>query len=153
MIVAGIDPGKGGGIAVRLASNSWVTLPMPLIGGEIDVDWIASLMGEYQVERVVIEKQQSMPKQGVASTFTIGRNYGMILGGLKAARVPYQEVTSKSWKAKVLKGTKKDKDAAIAYANRIAPGVDLTPGRRTVPHDGIADAVCMADYALMQGVE
>ena len=150
MSVAGIDPGKDGGVAIRCHNGSWVAFPMPIVGGEVAVAQIADELQTQDVSRVVIERQQAMPKQGVASTFTIGRNYGKLLGALEARRIPFQEVPAKSWKAKVLKGTKKDKDAAIAYAHRIAPGVELMPGKRTTPHDGIADAVCMADYALAQ---
>ena len=148
MRVAGIDPGKDGGVAIRCPNGSWVAFPIPLVGKDIGVAQIADELCSLNVTRVVIERQQSMPKQGLVSTFTIGRNYGMLLGMLAARQIPFVEITAQQWKGRILKGTKKDKPAAISYANRIAPSVDLTPGKRTTPHDGMADAICMAEYAL-----
>jgi hypothetical protein len=38
------------------------------------------------------------------------------------------------------------KDRAVALARQRLPGLDLTPGRRRVPHTGLADAGCLALY-------
>lgn len=40
------------------------------------------------------------------------------------------------------------KARSIAAAQRLLPDLDLSPGRRTKPHDGLADAGCLAVYAL-----
>lgn len=150
MSIAGIDPGVDGAVAIRCDNASWVTFPMPMVGKELQVSQIVSELYMLEVERVVVEQQIAMPKQSVNGTATTFRNYGKILGALEAKGIPYQLVTPKQWKARVLKGTAKDKDAAIAYTHRIAPDVDLKPGKKKTPHDGIADAVCLAEYALMQ---
>ncbi len=65
-----------------------------------------------------------------------------------ALRIPHLAVTPQAWKKAVLAGTARDKAAAIAFATRRFPGVPLlaTPRSRT-PHDGVADAVCLAEYA------
>lgn len=42
------------------------------------------------------------------------------------------------------------KAAAIAYAREHFPGVELVPPRSRNPHDGLADAVCIAAWAAKQ---
>lgn len=153
MSVAGIDPGMEGGIAILCDDGGWVVFPMPLVGNQIEVAKIASEMRLLEVRRAVIEQQQAMPKQSPKSSFTIGLGYGKLLGALEAQGIAHQPVRPRQWKDKVLRSTAKDKDAAIAHAHRIAPGVDLKPGQKRTAHDGMADAICLADYAqrLMKG--
>ena len=97
---------------------------------------------------VVVEKVGAMPGQGVTSMFNFGMGYGMWVGMLAALGFPYELVAPQKWKAAVLGGTKKDKRAAIEYVQRRFPDVSLlaTP-RSKVPHDGMADAACLALYA------
>jgi crossover junction endodeoxyribonuclease RuvC len=73
-------------------------------------------------------------------------NYGMIIMALTASQIRYETVKPQTWKADVLKGTTKDKEAAIEYVARKYPQVDMTPGKMRKPHDGIADSVCIAEY-------
>ena len=56
----------------------------------------------------------------------------------------------KDWKRVVLAGTARDKEAAIEYVAKRFPTVDMFPGRRRKAADGIADAVCIADWGLRQ---
>jgi crossover junction endodeoxyribonuclease RuvC len=60
-----------------------------------------------------------MPKQGVATTFALGRRYGMILGIVAALELPLELVTSARWKAAVK--CSRDKDASRARASQIMP--------------------------------
>ena len=71
---------------------------------------------------------------------------GDLLGILEALGIPYRLVTPQAWKKTVLAGTTKDKSAAVQFCRRAFPGVSLTPGRKRVPHDGMADALCLAEY-------
>ena len=120
--------------------------------------------------RIVIEKAQAFPPksarkcpkcgtfikvpQGAASIAHYMQNYGEIVGLLKGLRLPHQEKTPVTWKRKVL-GSKRGentKAAAIAYVQtRFPDGNDwLYKGRAhklTKPHDGVADAICIAEYA------
>jgi hypothetical protein len=36
------------------------------------------------------------------------------------------------------------KQRAISWARQACPGLDLTPGAMRKPHDGLADAACLA---------
>ena len=95
-----------------------------------------------------IEKVHAMPGQGVTSMFNFGMGYGLLRMALAANQIPYQLVTPQAWKKKVLAGLPKDKSSAINYVARKYPNVDLIPGRKRTPHDGIADAICIGEYGI-----
>ena len=145
----GIDPGATGGVAV-LSKDRAEAIPMPTVAGEIWILEIARLLKELSPGLVVLEKAQPMRKggrvQGVTSAFTYGMGFGAIRGMLETLEIPHRLVTPQAWKKVVLAGTAKDKDAAINFVRRAYPAIDLTPGRKRVPHDGMADAVCIAEY-------
>lgn len=147
MVIAGIDPGQKGGIAIlwvdRMLAQAW---PTPMHGKEPDVAAIMQLFAAQCVNSVAIEQVGAMPKQGVASTFQFGTGYGMLLGALKASQLPHYRVLPQAWKKVVLAGTAKDKAAAIAFCRNAHPTLQLTPPRCRTPHDGMADAVCLAHW-------
>ena len=146
MCILGIDPGLKGGIAIIDSTAIVLAKPMPLVGKEIDTRAIGETIKQFNVTLAVIEKVHSMPGQGVASMFRFGMGYGMVKGALSVLSIPTQLVTPQAWKKVVLAGTKKNKNAAIEFVAMRYPSVNLTPGRIRKPHDGIADAVCLAAY-------
>lgn len=145
-IYMGIDPGAAGGIAV-IGPDCYYAEAMPYVAKEIDARRVSTLLRQYRPTMVCIEKAQAMPGQGVTSMFNYGKGFGKLLGVLESLGLPHKLVTPQAWKKAVLAGTAKDKDAAILYAMRAYPLIDLMPGKKRKPHDGIADAVCIADYA------
>jgi crossover junction endodeoxyribonuclease RuvC len=147
MNIIAIDPGQKGGIAIHW-SGVTIAKPMPLAGKTIDLPEIADIIRSSPPDIAVLEKVSSMPKQGVASTFTFGMNYGQLQGLLTGMGIPFELVTPQAWKKLLLAGTPKDKDAAIAYCRRVFPDVPLVLPRCRTPHDGIADALCLMQYAL-----
>jgi crossover junction endodeoxyribonuclease RuvC len=100
---------------------------------------------------VAIEKVDAAPMrgrvQGTTSMFSFGRGFGLWLGILEAYGIPYVEVPPRTWKKAVLKGYGTDKAAAVRFVEIHHPGVRLVLPRCRKPHDGIADAVCLANYA------
>jgi len=169
----GIDPGKLGACAIMGDGMSMPAVtPMPLAGKVID--W--SAMGEWVNERITdaqtntlrkrdlsmseltdvslwctatIEKAHAMPGQGVTSMFSFGETYGGWFGLMGALGIPLRIVTPQAWKRAILAGTSKDKAAAIAYVRRAYPGVNLLATERSrTAHDGMADAVCIAEYGM-----
>lgn len=156
MNVLGIDPGQKGALALVASDATLIDLvDMPTIQitktrAEIDShrlveileDW-RGLEGEY---RVLVERQQAMPKQGAASGFTIGQGYGVLLGIFSAQKVSHEIVQPKAWQGAVLgkiaAGTSKDRSRL--HAQRLYPEADL--GRRK--DEGRSDAVCIALYGL-----
>lgn len=157
-IIIGIDPGAKGGIALLGASEP-VRIPMPCVGKEINWQTVGAILEVWQAAgckpteiRAYVEKAHAMPKQGVTSMFKFGMAYGGILALLEHIEIETHIVTPQAWKKAVLAGTAKDKAAAIAYCHRRWPKLNLlaTPKPR-VPHNGMADALCIAAYGEMQG--
>ena len=166
MIIVGVDPGQKGGLAI-MKDGACTGHPMPLAGKEVDARAVTDLlMREHEMVRdevanqhfyvspadnilVVVEKVHAMPKQGVSSTFKFGLNYGRILGAIEALGLRYELVTPQAWKKAILAGTDKGKTAAVEFVHRRYPSVNLMPGRMRTHHDGIADAVCLAEYGRL----
>ena len=121
---------------------------MPILNGRTNVEaFLAALPPVGDVELVVIESLGFRRQQSVQSAKTQSINWGMMMGALLAHGYgPILEVIPQTWKKVILEGTEKDKDAAIAYVENHHPDIDLIPRRCKKPHDGIADAVCLAAW-------
>ena len=153
MINIGIDPGRHGAYAIMDGGEILCCHPFPYIGEELDIgtlsiDIIQHTHGKPRV--AILEKVHAMPGQGVCSMFTFGRNVGEIRGMLKTIGIGFREPTPQQWKKAVLAGQKQDKAAAVAHVMRRYPEIDLKPGKKRVAHDGMADAVCLAEFGGMR---
>ncbi len=97
MRIIGVDPGKSGAIAVVDGEKGLLLDVFSLTdrGEEDIVDW---LDGETLRETAVfIEDVHSSPQQGVASAFTFGRGYGLLLGALYALGFKVHKVRPTEW--------------------------------------------------------
>lgn len=138
----GIDPGKKGGIAL-LADDGRVISALAYNDTAL-LNIANSLTGEDC--RCCLERVHSMPKQGVASTFAFGTSYGFIKGVLEAFGISYQEVLPQRWKKEF--GLASDKAESVDVCRRLFPGQNLKASDRCrTDHDGIAEALLMAEYA------
>ena len=143
----GIDPGKSGGIAHIHAINSHIeTVPYSneaLLQILEDIYYGAS---DCQSIICCLEKVGAMPGQGVVSMFNFGQSVGYIKGVLEAFRIPYQEITPQKWKKEF--GLNSDKAKSAEVCRKLFPDINLlaTP-RCKKPHDGMAEALLMAEYA------
>ena len=106
----GIDPGKGGGIAV-ITDETVETHNCPKT-----VDEMAHLIGmclndvaAYRT-KVFLEKVWAFPTDGRAGSFTFGENYGQWQGVLASHELEPVLVTPKTWQShfEIKKGLKKD---------------------------------------------
>lgn len=105
----------------------------------------------FEINAAVVEQVNAMPKQGVTSTFTFGQGFGEILGTFKTLDIELLRPRPQEWKASVLRGTKKDKAAAIHYVKQQYPQVSLlVSDAASVPNDGLADAICIAEFGYRQ---
>ena len=141
----GIDPGQSGGIGVIW--DDIEAFPMP--GSEQDiVKLIANIRQKAPEIVVILEKAQAMPKQGIVSTGKYMESYGFIKGALAAMKIPFQEVRPAVWKREILSGEidKRDKNTSIRICGRIFPQVGLILPRCRKPHDGMAEALLIAEY-------
>lgn len=152
----GIDPGVNGGIAIiqNTDGNPEIVLAirMPTMGKNVDFGEVASLFRylDYETSIAYVEDVHAMPKQGVVSMFKFGFVTGGIHGVISALDIPLMVVRSSVWKNAVLRGLdKKDKQSSVVLCRRMFPDVSLLATKASnVPHTGIADAICIAYYAL-----
>lgn len=91
-----------------------------------------------------IEEVHSMPKQGVASTFSFGKCFGAILGVLAALGVPYELVSPKMWRK--MMGVRGDKDESRMIAMRLFPWLQDRLSRKA--DHNIAEAILIASYGM-----
>lgn len=142
LVTIGIDPGKDGAMAFIAPDETWV---VPFSETDYVFELNALDTERYKV-MCVLEHVGAMPGQGSVSMFNFGANFGFIRGLLSANKIPYELVRPQKWK-KVFSCTS-DKNTAIEVAKRLFPNVDLrrTP-RCKGPHDGICEALLMAEYA------
>lgn len=142
MFYLGIDPGKKGGIALLHDTD---------IVGQWDFDkdvllHVAdTLAHEHEANRCCLERVHAMPKQGSVSMFTFGTGYGWIMGVLDAFEISYQTVEPRRWKTEF--GLNSDKAKSIDVCRKLFPAALLVPNGCRTPHDGIAEAILMAEYA------
>lgn len=143
-IFIGIDPGQSGAMAVIDGEYaSAVTFS--------ESAYLNTLRGLDARRAIgcsmfaIVEHVGPMPKQGVTSTFKFGQNFGWIQGMLYAMNIPFELVRPQKWK-KMFSCTS-DKNTSISVAQRLFPNVPLfaTPRCRK-PHDGMAEALLMAEY-------
>jgi crossover junction endodeoxyribonuclease RuvC len=143
----GIDPGLKGGLAY-ITNQTIKAMPMPIAGNELDTKTIIHFLTEEEFPVVCIEAVHSMPGQGVSSTFKFGFGTGMLHGIVRALGLPLITVAPQTWKKAILAGTDKSKEAAIDYCMRKYPTLNLYPTERSKKmSDGMAEAVCIAEYA------
>jgi len=152
VIVAGIDPGKTGALAILHEDGSATFLDVPRIKlkgkdkpawGEWSRTWCMALDLAIP-DMVVIEDIAARPGQGVTSMFTFGRTLGYAHGLVAATTsCPIHFVTPAVWKGKLgllnsSKGASREKCSNL-YPTTAA---DLT----RVKDDGRAEAALIAHY-------
>lgn len=142
MIYIGIDPGKNGGIAVIDYDKAYTY--------KYDNVKLIQLLDDFNVNnqkvKCMVENVHAMPGQGVTSMFNFGKNFGFIQGALSASFIQYELVSPQKWKREF--GVTKDKNTSIDCVIRLFPSVNLLPTERSrKPHDGMAEALLIAEYA------
>jgi hypothetical protein len=160
-IYVGIDIGKSGAIAV-LSGNSIVTYEMPKIANELDYHTLNKLLRQFcsnaEKPYVVFEKLGVIFGSGKSTAFSMGHQSGAVEMSCVANDIPYTKVRAVDWQKQMFQGvqeitktgsSKKDTKAmALVAIKRIFPDLKLTFGTRaTKAHDGLVDAVLMAEYA------
>ena len=147
MRVIAIDPGMRGGVALLdTHADSLLATPLPYIGKDLDYRRLHQAIQVADPHIIVIEKVHAMPNQGVTSMFNFGMGYGSVVALASVSKARLVLVPPQVWKKHVLAGTSKDKDAAIQFCNQTYPSINLVLPKCRKPHDGMADAICMAHY-------
>lgn len=146
MKILGIDPGKGGGLAVIDADTHEV----------IDVTAMPETLADISdfVERhsdsqcAYIEIVHSMPKQGVASTFTFGQFYGYVQMAVTCHKIRCIDVLPSKWQTALSMKAKKG-ESYEAHKRRLkGKAQQLFPKTKITLKN--ADALLIAEYGSLQ---
>ncbi len=147
--ILGIDPGQSGGAAIvefdtsgQPSLASYMRMPIIQEGKRKLVDTralTAGLLYPDQVTMVVIERVNSMPRQGVASSFTFGRHTGAVEGWALAMGKPVHWASPSTWKRAL--GLSSDKRASLDLARLHFGNIENLWG--VLANDGIAEAALM----------
>ena len=158
--ILGIDPGLSGGFALtrwdgsgkREIVEAWNTPTFTVLRNkknrrELDMPIIREILECYLpfnaiVDFAVIESQQAMPGQGVSTTFTTGKNYGILIGILNTLNIPTRIVAPQTWKRAL--GITKDKETSFTLARKLFPDAGDYWLRKK--DDGVAEAALIAHY-------
>jgi crossover junction endodeoxyribonuclease RuvC len=103
------------------------------------------------IVNVAIESQFAMAGQGVSSTFSTGRGYGLWEGIVAALGFSYSLVTSQKWKKEIMCGMGKEKAASCVKAQQLYPTAELFTARGRAL-DGRGDALLIAAYLKQQSI-
>lgn len=143
--VLGVDPGLNGGLAL-LGPDGLLVEAMPTFKiegkGHLDLQAVRSLISAWSPDHVFLERQQSMPKQGLASTFKTGFGYGALYGLFAGMLLPVTEVRPADWKRAL--SCPADKDGARARASQVFPTHAGSWAKKS--QDGVAEAALVAEY-------
>lgn len=141
-VYCGFDPGRDGAAAFLWNGENFV-VPFDK---KLYVDILRSFLNKRFEVKAVVEHVGAMPGQGCVSMFNFGTSFGWLQGMLEALGVSYELVRPQKWKKEF--GCTSDKNTSIAVAQRLFPGVDLrrTP-KCSKPHDGMSEALLLAEYS------
>ena len=145
MIVGGIDPGLGGGLAVVNDFGDCETILMPVIDGVVDGAAALRWLTDHDVEFVVIEDVLTLGKWGAKA----GLTFGMAIGGVRTVgqiicctpRLVRPQEWKKAWGL-----LKQEKIASRMLAMSVFPKAQQQFQR--VKDDGRAEAALIAAYHL-----
>lgn len=170
----GVDPGQRGALACLDIGGHLVGLSvMPEDGralASVVLPWLTDAKATACVELV-----GAMPGQGVSSMFTFGSGVGGVIWALEALGVVVTRMPPRSWQKQLgvalrsplklpdtaspeelaaAKAGRKSavKASACEYVARRFPAVSLIRPHCRVPHDGLVDALCIAEaHRLLTG--
>lgn len=173
----GVDPGLRGGMARLLYRGGPLeveVVPIPVIPArtrigrdgktkkvsrdQYDLAGICYQLGLWaDAGSVFAYVEQSIPfppklKAGSLAQFQRGVARGWAWA-FTALAIPHVLVHPRTWQKELLAGLPKNdkKQSSIVAAQRLFPGVDLRRNARCkVPHDGIAEALLIAEYGRRQ---
>lgn len=133
--IVGIDPGKGGGIAVLSRRGKVLAARrMPATVDELAA-FVATLP---ERSKVYTEFVHATPQMGVVSAFTFGCGLGNIQGVLAAFRLPLTAVRPQKWQDALGCRSGGDKNVTKRRAAKLFPRIIMT--------HAIADALLIAEH-------
>lgn len=152
----GIDPGLSGAVAVLSGALglefTLLDTPVAMVGKKreyVAVRMVELLRPYAENSVAALESVHSMPKQGVASAFNLGRGLGLWIGILAALGISCDMVPPQRWKGVMMDGMGKEKDAARLRAMQLFPAASDHLALKK--HHGRAEALLIAEYRRRLG--
>jgi hypothetical protein len=164
----GVDIGKDGAIAI-IRDGKIDVYRMPKIKTELDLPMITqTILPSIEIDDPPLELHVVFEKLGVIfgsskqTAFSMGQQSGAVEMACVCQNIPYTKVRAVDWQKAMFQGldeitkpsktgkkpTRDTKAMALVAVKRIFPNLKLTFGEKaTKPHDGLIDAVLMAEYA------
>lgn len=152
-LFVGIDPGLSGAIGILHHDGTFHSVEdMPtLLRGkgavkrEVDAAGLCHLLRPLvaDIHSVWIEKVSAMPKQGSASTFSLGHSFGTATAVVAALGIPMRLVTPATWKKHM--HVTRDKEHARATAVHTWPAAPLNLKK----HVDRAEALLIARFGIL----
>jgi len=148
MLIAGIDPGRDGGIC--LLNEKAEIVQLRLLRTVIVKDFLQ----EHGCKRLYIEKAQPMGGENAKAMFNYGREYGYLLGTLAGTGIDINFVPPAVWTAKL------HKKSAVAMTHKKAASENaarqlwphesfLVSDRCRKAHDGLYESALIAYFGLL----
>ena len=139
----GIDPGKTGAIAM-LRSDAFCG-----VWDWGDMKFLEVIKAYRAVSHALIERQNTRPGQGVASSGKIMYNFGWWEGLLLGIGIPYETISARMWQKVMFQGVSQKgrdrKEISMEVARKLFPGIAGTLLARKIDH-GRADAILIAEF-------
>lgn len=163
-LIVGIDPGVSGAIATIGADGSARVVPVPTVKVKVgkklrrryDLHALRAHLRQIKevsalhnlTLRLFLERAQPRPTDTGITAFSIGETFGLLRGILWTMAIEHRLVRPQEWQREIFGGKVEDtKRASVEAARRIFPRVSLLrTDKCTTPHDGFADALCIAEY-------
>lgn len=149
ILYLGVDPGRSGAIcSVDVFGNPEIISRADETNRDI---WksICDVAIDHTC-KAVIELVSAMPNQGVVSTFKFGESFGILLGLLTAAEIPFERVRPSVW-CKEFGLKRKQGESVTEWKNRHKQlAQELFPGIATT--HAIADALLIAEYCRRKNI-
>lgn len=134
-LILGVDPGISGGAVIISYDRTFIQF---MVFKKLTPNEIAKWVKAHSIEFCCIEGVGARPKQGIASTFKFGTNFGWWLGLLAACEISYERVYPLRWQTAMGCRTGGDKRISKHRAQELFPKIKVT--------HAIADALLIAEY-------
>ena len=163
MTIAAIDPGSTGAIVI-LSEPIQIYVP-PTIGKKMDWAGYARLFDKLEDCFVGLEEVHSIFGASAKSNFTFGGMFYSAMCLLHSKGIRHEMIPPKKWQSEIWSATDRvykagkvnktvdTKATSLLAAKRLYPTLDFLygdneqgNGRRTKPHDGIVDALLIAEF-------
>ena len=140
-VVVGVDPGITGALALYEHGTLTEVVDMPVFDGTASATGIADVFTLWAPDFIAVEHVQPMPKNGSIASFSLGKNFGIILGVAGAMRHPVIKLRPNEWK-KRMGLLRKPKSASSGLATELWP--QHAERFKLVKHQGRAEAALIA---------